>query len=311
MEQRRDDPSDRHLHLVAALLVEAGEPRLEPGQLGGDDLVGPAPQGDHGGGDPGGALPRQEVADLLGDDGAHGFDVGPRLGGSQLVLQRRQVDEGDARELAHVGVDVPGQGQVEDRQGAPTARLHGTGDDLALDDDPGRAGRGDDDVGLGQRGLEPVEPHTGPAQGVRQPLRVLGRPVRHDDVAGAGPTQDRAGERPHRPGTDDEHAATLERPDRGHGTLQAHRHQRAPGAVDARLAVGALADPQRALEQLVQGGPGRLVADGRVGAPQLPEDLRLTDHHRVEPAGDLEQVEDRGALPVHVEVPLQLVERDP
>ncbi len=52
--------------------------------------------------------------------------------------------------------------------------------------------------------------------------------------------------------------------------------------------------------------PGDLVR-----LPHLAEDLRLADQHRVEPAGDGEQVLHGARLVVHVKAAVQLLERHP
>ena len=311
MQQGGDDAADRGLHLSAALRVERGQPGGQPGQLGLDDLVGAAAQRDHRRSDPGGSLPGQEVPDLLGDKRAHRFHVRSSLGRRELFLQRREVDQGNPRQVPHGNVNVARQGEVEDGQRSAIAGGDRTGDNVVLDDDPGRAGRGDDDIRLLQGPLEPVQADARAVQLVRQALGVVRRAVGDDDLAGAGATQGRAGQCAHRSRPDEEHAAALERPDRGDRTLQPDRDQRTAGTVDPGLAVRPLADPERGLEQLVQGRPGPVVTGRRVGLAQLPEDLRLADHHRVQPAGDLEQVQDRLPLPVHVEVALEVVQRHP
>ena len=57
-----------------------------------------------------------------------------------------------------------------------------------------------------------------------------------------------------------------------------------------------LGDRERALEHLVQRGAERA---GGVGLAHrllhLAEDLRLAEHHRIEPAGDAERMPRRGA----------------
>jgi hypothetical protein len=73
-----------------------------------------------------------------------------------------------------------------------------------------------------------------------------------------------------------------------------------------------LADPQRLLHELVQQPAGGVrLARRVVRVPQLPEDLRLADHHRVEPGRHPEGVLHRGLVVVHVQVPGQLGGRDP
>ena len=75
------------------------------------------------------------------------------------------------------------------------------------------------------------------------------------------------------------------------------------GAVDVGLGARALADPERLLEQHVEGradGAELLAEPERVAG--LAEDLALADGHRVEPGRDLEQVRDRAVVVVDVEV---------
>jgi hypothetical protein len=71
------------------------------------------------------------------------------------------------------------------------------------------------------------------------------------------------------------------------------------------------AHPQRLLEQLVEdptGGAGLL--GGAQRRAYLPEDLTLTDDHRVQPARHGEDVLDRAVLVVHVQVPGQFLQRE-
>jgi hypothetical protein len=112
------------------------------------------------------------------------------------------------------------------------------------------------------------------------------------------------------PAPDDEHRPPGQRTHGRDGAVERDGHQRLPGLVDAGVGVHLLADVQRLLEQLVQGAACRLaVARLAVGGAQLAEDLRLPDDHRVEPGRHREQVLDGLALPVHVQVALEVVER--
>ena len=89
----------------------------------------------------------------------------------------------------------------------------------------------------------------------------------------------------------------------GQHPLDRRGHQGRGGPVDAGLGPGALADPQRLLEQHVERGTHAallLAAAQRLAG--LAEDLALADRHRVQPGGDVEQVGDRAVLVVHVEV---------
>jgi hypothetical protein len=63
-----------------------------------------------------------------------------------------------------------------------------------------------------------------------------------------------------------------------------------------------LSDRERSLEKLVEDPAERpFVGSDAEGLPYLPEDLRLTDHHRVRPGRDVEQVPSGIAVVVGVE----------
>ena len=87
------------------------------------------------------------------------------------------------------------------------------------------------------------------------------------------------------------------------GPVEGHADQGRRSAVDVGLGVGALADPQRLLEEHVEGGSdgAELLAEPQ-GLAGLAEDLALADGHRVQPGRDLEQVRDRAVVVVDVEV---------
>jgi hypothetical protein len=87
-------------------------------------------------------------------------------------------------------------------------------------------------------------------------------------------------------------------------------HDRRARGVDPGARVHPLADVQCLLRQLVQGAPdcaGRVRRS--VGRPELAEDLRLADHHRLQSGRDGEKVLHRRARVVHVEVPGEFGQR--
>ena len=98
------------------LVVEAGQPALEPGHLGLDDAGGHGAQRDDGRGQPGLAAGRQERLDLAGDDGADGLDLAAGLGLLEVAGQVGQGHQGDAGQVGDGRVDVVGQGEVDHGQ---------------------------------------------------------------------------------------------------------------------------------------------------------------------------------------------------
>ena len=127
MEQLVGDPAHRLQHLGAGGLVEVGQPGREPLHLGLDHRGRHRAQGHHGRGDAGLAAGGEERGDLLADDPAHALDLAAGLGVAQLVGEVGQADQGDAGQVADLGVDVVRQGEVDDRQrlAAGPGGLHG------------------------------------------------------------------------------------------------------------------------------------------------------------------------------------------
>ncbi len=108
-------------------------------------------------------------------------------------------------------------------------------------------------------------------------------------------------------GTDQQHGRVfqpreriLRQPHRGRG------HRNRVGA-DAGIGTGALGHRERLLEQPVQVlADGAVVARQRPGVLDLAQDLRLAQHHRVQPGGNAEQVAHRGGVAVLVQIALQV-----
>jgi hypothetical protein len=95
------------------------------------------------------------------------------------------------------------------------------------------------------------------------------------------------------------------------GQAQAHADQVRPGPVDSGLGVRALSGPQRHPADLAEFPAERLLLPGGgQRLAHLAQDLAFADHHRVEPADDLEQVLQGPVLVVHVQVRRQLGQRD-
>ena len=89
-------------------------------------------------------------------------------------------------------------------------------------------------------------------------------------------------------------------------------YDRRPRGVDPGARVHPLADTQCLLRQLVQGAPDRAGRVRRgVSRPELAEDLRLADHHRVQPGRDGEQVLHSRTRVVDVEMPGEFGQRQP
>ena len=173
-----------------------------------------------------------------------------------------------------------------------------------------RAGRGDDHVGLGERGVELAPRHDRAADVGGQRLGVGGGAAADGD-----PLRLLRGEVPrrqlgHLAGADDEHRRVAQVADdlaRQAERRVADRH-RALGQLG--LAPHALAGGERGVEQAVEERAGRVqIGRGRVGLLHLAEDLRLADDERIEPGGDPEQVAGGVGFAAGVDVRPQIVGR--
>ncbi len=223
---------------------------VEPLHLTGDDSGGARPQrGDgrrhglhHPRGEVGGDLPGDEVADRL--------HLGQRLDVGPVREDRPQLgepDEGGAGLVTDGRVDVMGQGQVDEDPFVTTAGRRG-GDEVGADEVLGRAGRGDDDVGLGDGVDQAVHPDGPAAGGLGQPFASRQGPVRDEDAAHTAAGGGRGGQAGHATGADDEHGTRRQRTQDALRLVEASLYEGAAHGVDGGLVVSPLADPKRLLQ---------------------------------------------------------------
>ena len=159
-----------------------------------DDGRGAGPQGGDGQGD-GLHHPRGDVhADLARDEVADGLDLGQRLdvrSGREGRPEVGQAEERRARQVRDGGVDVVRQGQV-DEDAVVRALAVDAGDKVGPDEVLGGAGRGDHDVGLGDRLDQPLH-RDGASARRRGPGARHGRGAVRDDERTDATTRRRRG----------------------------------------------------------------------------------------------------------------------
>ena len=200
------------------------------------------------------------------------------------------------------------RGRARSTNGERAPRCGG-GDVLPVEHDPGRTGAADDDVGVGELGVEVVPRDGADTERGDELVGALDGAVGHRDALGGDAAVDECahGEARHGAGTGDEESGGGRLGDRA-GSVEPGRDGGRRQAVDAGLGVAALADAQRLLEQRVEhradGGLGLRAVQG---VADLPEDLALAEDHRVQAGGDREEVGDRGVVVVHVDVLGELV----
>ena len=265
--------------------------------------------------------------DLAGDDGfgGGGFSAAVgEVGGGDLLQVVNVVDEA-AFDLVHEGIDVAGDGDVDEEHGAVAAEFEEALAVGAEEDGLRRAGGGEDDVCAGGLVVELVEwddlGGAGEARAVdgngavgelhgdligdlAGELRGALRGAVGDEDGGCSLLDEMArGEVGHLARADDEDGLAAQAAEYLAREIDGDRCDGDGGAADAGLGADALGDREGALEEWFErggDGPG-LTRDG-VGLLDLAEDLRLADDHGVERAGDAEEMADGLALAELVEV---------
>ncbi len=150
---------------------------------------------------------------------------------------------------------------------------------------------------------EALERDREAAELARQLDRVVEGARRHHDGAAAARLQMARDELAHLAGADQHDRLVVESLEDGARQIRRDRRHRHRFPGDAGLGADTLGDRERAVEGLVE-DRARGAGTGRrhVLLLHLPEDLRLADHHRIEARRDAEEMADRVAAVVDVEV---------
>ncbi len=204
------------------------------------------------------------------------------------VVDAVQVDVG---QFAHAGLDVARHRDVDHEHRPAFARRHRMLDHGAGHDRLARGGGGNHDVGFGQMLRQVGQRDRVTAVAAGQLLRGFQRAVGDDDPARLLFGEVARGQFDGVAGADQQHAGLLEVGK--HLLGQAHRGERDRHRVRADAGVGAHALGHR--EGVLQQPVHRRLQCLRpacqlVGVLHLAEDLRLAQHHRVQPGGDAEHV---------------------
>ena len=324
MQQLVHHPADGMADLAERVIVEPAEPSVQARQLRVHDLGGLRPQRDHRGGDAGGPRRRSPGGEFLGHDGpdrghvlAGGTGAGRPPAAAPIASRSIRLIPASA---AAPGSTSRGRARSSSTSGAPPRRAMTPASAALVITTPAapvqEITRSAARICFGELG----EAGRRAAQRGRQPFGLVRGAVSHDDGRRAHPGRGAGGERAHRAGAHDQHAAA------GQGAIpggppvagqpggrepDAHADQVRAGPVDPGLGVRPLpgAQGQRA-------EPGELAAQRLLRArhaerlPDLAQDLALADHHRVQAAGDVEQVLHGTVLVVHVQVRGEVGQRD-
>ena len=267
---------------------------------------------------------------LAGDDGFGGGGLAAAVGevGGGDLLEVVDVVYEAAFDLVHEGIDVARDGDVDEEHGAVAAALHEALAVGSVEDGLGGAGGGEDDVCASSLGVKLVEGNdlggAGEAGAVdcKRPVGEL-----HGDLAGdltgelrgalLGAIGDEdggcalldemaRGEVGHLTRADDEDGLAAQAAEDLAGEIDGDGCDGDGRAADLGLRADALGHREGALEERFErGGDGPDLTRHGVGLFDLAEDLRLSDDHGIERAGDAEEMADGLALAELVEVRLE------
>ena len=154
-----------------------------------------------------------------------------------------------------------------------------------------RGGAADHDVDVGKLPRPLVEVDRAPAQLGGQSDGAVVRAVRHDEAVRTAGEQGARGFLTGLARADDHDLPFVQRIKNFLRQFHGHGGDGDTAALDVGLGADLLGHLEGALESLVQPRAGVPVLEGQVvGFLELAEDFGFAEHHRVETAGDLEQV---------------------
>ena len=251
--------------------------------------------------------------DFPADDGLGGLGFAAAVGevGCGDLLEIVDVVDEAAFDLVHAGIDVAGNGDVDEEHGAVAPALEEVLAVGAAEDFLRRAGGGDDDVGAGGLRVEIVERDgfgmDGGAGEVSCDFFSAGLgAVGDEDGGGAVLDEMTGGELGHFACADEEDGLAFERAEDFAGEIDGYRSDGDGAGADLGFAADFFGDSEGALEESFEvSGDGADIAGDGVGLFDLAEDLGLADDHAVERAGDAEEMADGFALAELVEMGLK------
>src|SRR5690606_9631067 len=187
------------------------------------------------------------------------------------------------------GLDVAGDGDVDEEEAPAPTRLHGRADHVEGDDEGLGGGAGDDDVGFDEAGGEVGKRAWRAAHLLGQELRALEAAV-DDDELGAEADEELGGSFGHLARAEEDDRAAYELAENLLGQVDGDARDRDLSLADGGLGAHALGDVEGpAQDALQEGAEGAGLLRELEGVLDLAENLRLADDQRIEGRRDAEE----------------------
>ena len=199
--------------------------------------------------------------------------------------------EVNARDVARRWLDVPGHGNVDQKEWPPVSLGNNALEPRARQDRLFRAGGRNADVDRRERVVQPLPAHAGGVH-LRGELRgSLARAIAEPQVGETVRYEISRHQLPHLAQPDDQPLSVVQPPQRRTDELDRRVADRPGAATDRRLVPGTLAGHDGVVEQPLQSRTHVPDLTGKIGCfTDLPEYLGFADDERVEPGRDLEHM---------------------
>ena len=231
--------------------------------------------------------------ELFFDDGkaAGDFVLAAQAGFAGEGFEGVDVVEVDAFDVVDAGVDVAGDGDIDDEEGAAAAAAEGGEDLLGVDDGVRGGGGADDDVDVGGVGGPVFEGDGAAVHFLGEFEGALVAAVGDDDAFGAAALEALGAAAAHVAGAEEHDVAVAEVAEDFFGEFDGDGADGGRAALDLGIVADGLADAEGFLEEFIEeAGGGAGGVGGGVGVFDLAEDFGFAEDHGVEAGGEGEEV---------------------
>src|SRR5271165_6361054 len=248
---------------------------------------------------------RLELIDFELHDGFSSIGLYPTVRDMRRnhLLQVVDVVNEDTVQLVHLRIDIARDGDIDEEHGPVLAAAQELLAVLLAEDGVRRARGTDDNVGVRNRLVELLERNCLAIELFGQRYGALVSPIGNVDLRGSMCNQMARGELAHLPRSDQVNALALQVAEDLFRQIDRDGCDRHRRSRDGRLVAHTFCDSESAGQQRVELRIDR--SDGArrgISFLHLPQNLRLTNNHRIETGSNAENVPNRIALAMFVKI---------